>query len=127
LVSEDLKVIFGIWFYNGVFLKDEKGTSQCEGVTKALRQWRFNAIEVTKKVFVTYIQGAIANERIRQSIKPTTRKRLLVRISTGIRPQMLLWRGFKKFSVAKQRGFMNTLKKQRELIARIEKIKPIIF
>ena len=37
----------GIWFYQGVFLKDTAGVllNAQEGVTKGLRQWRFSSSE----------------------------------------------------------------------------------
>jgi len=37
------KDYFGIWFFNGVFLKDEEKVliNAQEGKTKAMRQWRF--------------------------------------------------------------------------------------
>ena len=37
----------GIWFFNGVFLKDKqkKLINAQEGVTKALRQWRFSSVD----------------------------------------------------------------------------------
>lgn len=37
------KSFFALWFYNGIFLKDPNKVliNAQEGVTKALRQWRF--------------------------------------------------------------------------------------
>ena len=42
---DGFKNYFTIWFYNGVFLNDPKKVlvNAQEGVTKALRQWRFNS------------------------------------------------------------------------------------
>jgi uncharacterized protein YdeI (YjbR/CyaY-like superfamily) len=44
------KNYFTIWFWNGVFLKDELQVliNANEGVTKGLRQWRFTAKEELK-------------------------------------------------------------------------------
>ena len=41
------KDYFTIWFFNGVFLSDEKNVlvNAGEGVTKGLRQWRFTSKE----------------------------------------------------------------------------------
>ena len=38
---------FGIWFFNGVFLRDSKGVLENaqEGKTKAMRHWKFTAID----------------------------------------------------------------------------------
>ena len=40
------KNYFTIWFFNGVFLKDEKNVlvNSQEGLTKSLRQWRFSSV-----------------------------------------------------------------------------------
>jgi uncharacterized protein YdeI (YjbR/CyaY-like superfamily) len=41
------KSYVGLWFYNGSFLNDEVGVliNASEGVTKALRQWRFTWVD----------------------------------------------------------------------------------
>lgn len=60
------KSYFGIWFYNGVFLKDENNVliNAQEGVTKSLRQWRFHDIaEINTESILLYIKEAIANEK----------------------------------------------------------------
>ena len=56
------KSYFGIWFYNGVFLKDEKKLliNANEENTKSLRQMRFNsANEIDEKLILNYIKEAI--------------------------------------------------------------------
>ena len=61
------KSYFGVWFMNGVFLKDEAKVlvNAQEGVTKALRQWRFNAkAEVDEKLLLHYIKEAMKNEEL---------------------------------------------------------------
>ena len=41
----------GIWFYQGVFLKDSAGVliNAQEGTTKGLRQWRFRSVDEIRK------------------------------------------------------------------------------
>ncbi len=41
------KSYVGLWFYQGVFLKDEAGVliNATEGITKAMRQWRFTSVD----------------------------------------------------------------------------------
>src|SRR5687768_15659821 len=51
------KNFFTIWFYKGVFLKDEAGllVNANEGTTKSLRQWRFTSIdEIDEKLVLHY-------------------------------------------------------------------------
>ena len=59
------KSYFGIWFYNGVFLKDERKLliNANEDNTKSLRQMRFQSkAEIDEKVILEYIKKAIAIE-----------------------------------------------------------------
>jgi uncharacterized protein YdeI (YjbR/CyaY-like superfamily) len=70
-----------VWFWNGVFLKDEQKllVNANEGVTKGLRQWRFTSkeeIAKNEKLILQYMQEAIANEKAGLSIKPEKKKRL---------------------------------------------------
>jgi len=69
------KTYVGIWFFNGVFLKDELNilVNASEGVTKANRQWRFQsvaAINDYEKQILSYLKEAIENERAGLSSKP---------------------------------------------------------
>ena len=59
------KHYFALWFYKGVFLKDEskKLINAQKGKTKALRQWRFTAAnEIDEKLIMAYIREAILIE-----------------------------------------------------------------
>ena len=71
------KKFFTLWFFNGVFLKDEKKhlVNANEGVTKSLRQWRFTSKEeINEKEILAYIQEAIDNEKQGKIIKPEKTK-----------------------------------------------------
>jgi uncharacterized protein YdeI (YjbR/CyaY-like superfamily) len=53
----------GIWFFQGVFLKDEKGVliNAQEGTTKGLRQWRFKSageIRSHRDTILAYLEEA---------------------------------------------------------------------
>ena len=53
------KNFFTLWFYNGVFLKDNLNVlvNANEGVTKSLRQWRFTSKnEINEVHILNYIQ-----------------------------------------------------------------------
>jgi len=74
------KNYFTIWFFNGVFLKDEKKVlvNAQEGITKALRQWRFTDREaVIETDVLKYIEEAIANEKAGKSFKPQKRETVI--------------------------------------------------
>jgi len=99
----------GLWFYQGVFLKDKKKklVSASEGETRALRQWRFyDADEIEKDIdiIVEYMREAIKNSREGKEIKPQRNKPFHI-------PEEL------------QRAFLNDLelKKQYELLSHSKK------
>ena len=65
------KNFFGIWFYNGVFLKDKyKVLVSAQSKTKQLRQWRFTSKnEIDEKKITEYIKEAIEIEKKGLKIK----------------------------------------------------------
>ena len=66
------KSYFGLWFFNGVYLNDEAKVliNAQEGVTKALRQWRFaSKNEINEKLILAYIAEAIQIEKEGKSHK----------------------------------------------------------
>jgi uncharacterized protein YdeI (YjbR/CyaY-like superfamily) len=67
------KAFFALWFYNGVFLKDEAQVliNASESTTKALRQWRFkSASEINEELILQYLQEAVLNEDAGMVMKP---------------------------------------------------------
>ena len=128
------KSYFGIWFFNGVFLKDEKKVlvNAQEGITKSLRQWRFNSIEeVNKKEVLTYILEAIENEKAGKVIKATAKETLVsTELQLAMDTNSTLAEAFQKFSLAKQREFheyVEQAKREPTKLTRIEKIRPVIL
>ena len=128
------KSYFGIWFFNGVFLKDKDNVlvNAQEGVTKSLRQWRFNALEeVNEKEVLAYIIEAIENEKAGKVIKATTKEILISKeLQLELESDNSLAEAFQKFSLAKQREFheyIEEAKREATKRTRIEKIKPMIL
>ncbi len=69
---------FGIWFFNGVFLKDKRNllVNAQEGKTKALRQMRFTSIDAIHEKSVTaYVKEAIENQKLGREIKADRSKK----------------------------------------------------
>lgn len=130
------KNFFTLWFFNGVFLKDEKKhlVNANEGVTKSLRQWRFTSKEeINEKEILAYIQEAIKNEELGKIIKPEKTKETLaipLILQKELDTDSSLEKAFLKFSPYKQREFIEyieTAKREETKITRIEKIKPMIL
>lgn len=128
------KNFFTIWFYQGVFLEDKNKilVNANEGVTKALRQWRFYSKEdIDEKLILSYIKEAIENSKAGKEIKPEKKKAVVSELfNTELDNNKLLAEAFAKFSAAKQNEFLEHIegaKQEKTKISRIEKIKPLIF
>lgn len=128
------KNYFTIWFFNGVFLSDPKKVlvNANEGVTKALRQWRFaSKSELDEKLILAYVKEAIANERAGKAIKPESKSKHfeMPQILQDALSANKLTDAFQKFTPGKQYEFaeyINDAKQEKTKLSRIEKILPMI-
>ncbi|MFV7236281.1 YdeI/OmpD-associated family protein [Flavobacterium sp. ZB4R12] len=128
------KNYFTIWFFNGVFLKDEKQVlvNAQEGVTKSFRQWRFSSKEeVNEAAVLDYIHEAIENEKQGKHLKPEKGKIIVSELfQKELDADPNLAKAFLKFSPYKQKEFLEyieTAKREETKRSRIEKIKPMIL
>ncbi|WP_218043738.1 YdeI/OmpD-associated family protein [Flavobacterium gawalongense] len=128
------KNYFTIWFFNGVFLKDEKQVlvNAQEGVTKSLQQWRFSSKEeVNEAAALDYIHEAITNEKQGKHLKPEKGKIIVSELfQKELDADPNLAKAFLKFSPYKQKEFLEyieTAKREETKRSRIEKIKPMIL
>ena len=128
------KNYFTIWFWNGVFLKDEAKVlvNANEGVTKGLRQWRFTSVDdVNENLVLHYINEAIANEKAGLAIKPEKKEAMKCDFFEGeLKKNSKLNVAFEQFSPYKQKEFwefMATAKQEKTKITRLEKIRPMIL
>ncbi|WP_339889442.1 DUF1801 domain-containing protein [uncultured Flavobacterium sp.] len=128
------KSYFGIWFFNGVFLKDENKLliNANKENTKGLRQMRFNSIkEIDEKIILNYINEAIENEEKGLKIKPKNKAEISCELlDTEFKTNLNLKKAFKLFTPYKQREFMeyiNEAKQEKTKTNRLEKIKPMIL
>ena len=128
------KNYFVIWFWNGVFLKDEAKVlvNANEGVTKGLRQWRFtSARELDEKLILHYIYEAIANEKAGLTIKPEKKERMHCDFfAEALRKDTKLNAALEQLTPFKQKEYweyMATAKQEKTKITRLEKITPMIL
>lgn len=128
------KNFFTVWFFNGVFLKDDLKVlvNANEGVTKALRQWRYiSKEEINEKNLLYYINEAIENEKLGKSIKPTKKEKISSLFFEEIlKSDSELFTAFEKFTLSKQNEFLEyikTAKQEKTKLSRLEKIKPMIL
>lgn len=128
------KDYFAIWFFNGVFLLDEKNVliNAGNGNTKGLRQWRFTSKEeVNEKLVLQYVNQAIVNEKNGLSIKPEKKE---VKPSdfflSQLNQSVELVEKFNTFSPFKQKEFIeyiDSAKQDKTKLDRFEKIKPMLL
>lgn len=128
------KSYFGVWFMNGVFLKDEAKVlvNAQEGVTKALRQWRFQSKEeINEKLLLQYIKEAVENESKGISHKPVKKEVIICELfANELKNDSVFAKAFEVFSPFKQKEFLEyiaTAKQEKTKISRMEKIKPMIL
>ncbi len=128
------KHFFTIWFWNGVFLKDELKVlfNANEGVTKGLRQWRFTSKSaINEKQILIYVKEAIENEKLGKSIK-LERKEVVVSdfFANELKSDKVFAKAFEAFSPYKQKEFLeyiDSAKQEKTKIQRMEKIKPLVL
>jgi uncharacterized protein YdeI (YjbR/CyaY-like superfamily) len=128
------KNYFVIWFWNGVFLKDEAQVlvNANEGVTKGLRQWRFtSASEINEKLILQYINEAIANEKAGLSIKPEKKEAMKCEFfEAELNKNTALKSALESLTPFKQKEYweyMATAKQEKTKFTRLEKIAPMIL
>ncbi|MEZ4853339.1 YdeI family protein [Flavobacterium sp.] len=127
------KSYFGIWFFNGVFLKDKKNLliNANEENTKSLRQMRFQSkVEIDEKLILEYIKEAIAIEDKGLSIKKEKKETIISDFfKSFLNENPTLKNEFENLTPYKQREyleFIDTAKQEKTKLARLEKIKPLL-
>ena len=126
---------FGIWFFNGVFLKDEKQLlTNAQEKTKALRQMRFESFsEIDKNTVLVYVKEAIENQILGKELKPEKKGKPIIipkELNDVFKKDTLLKDSFQNLTPFKQReyaDYIDTAKRVETKQARLEKIIPMIF
>ncbi len=126
----------GIWFHQGVFLKDkhEKLQNAQEGKTKALRQWRFEEGDtINKNILRDYIEEAIENCKAGKEVtaERNTKKVVLDSIlKKAMQEDIDLKKAFDALTPGKQREYAEHIasaKREATQLNRLEKITPMIL
>jgi len=127
----------GLWFYQGVFLKDPQRRliSAQEGTTKALRQMRFsslNEIEESRQTIMAYLEEAIQNQKVGKVLKPERNKRLEIpeELQEAFRRDPALKDAFDALSLTSKRDFaehVDSAKREETRKQRLEKVIPMIL
>ncbi len=127
---------FGIWFFNGVFLKDTHQVlvNAQENKTKALRQMRFESIDdIDKNMVLAYVKEAIDNQKLGKELKPNRSKKKTVvprELQEALDANGELKKAFKDLTPGKQREYcehIESAKRDATKQSRINKITPMIL
>lgn len=129
------KSYVGLWFFQGVLLNDKKKrlVNAQEGVTKALRQLRFNSIdEINDKLVLEYINEAIKNQKEGKGIKPSKKGKIEIpsELKKGFNKNKRFKISFDQLTAFKQREYCEYIdgaKREATKNSRIEKIIPMIL
>ena len=126
---------FCLWFFNGVFLKDEQNLLYISETSKALKQLRFTSInELNQPVILSYIKEAIDNQKLDKELKPirtssesfSTPKELKQFLSQNSD----LKTAYNTLSPSKQKEYckhIESAKRESTKMSRLEKIVPLIL
>ena len=127
---------FGIWFFNGVFLKDEYNLLENaqEGKTKALRQMKFtDSNEIKENLVLEYVREAILNQEQGKELKPKKTKPAEVEIpkelEESLKSDSNLKKSFESLSPYRQKEYseyIRTAKRDSTKQSRLQKIVPMI-
>lgn len=127
---------FGIWFFQGVFLKDEANllVNAQQNKTKALRQMRFESmVDIDKSAVLNYVKEAIENQRLGKEIKPQRNTKSVVipkELENVFSTNQELKDAFELLTLGKQREYcthISEAKREATKQLRIEKVTPMIL
>lgn len=125
---------FGIWFFNGVFLKDEQNLLVASSEsTKGLRQMRFESIkDIDKSAVLSYVKEAIENQKLGKELKPEKKGKnvsIPVEIQERFDKDAELHMRFEELTPSKQREYVEYItiaKREETKQSRLNKISPMI-
>ena len=126
---------FALWFYNGVFLKDENKLliNASEGKTKALLQMRFKSKQdINEKFILNYLKEAIENEKQGRVWKPVKTDKINIPplLQENLDSNMPLQKAWEQLNLTQKKDYIESLtsaKKIETQNARLLKIIPMIL
>jgi len=127
---------FGVWFFNGVFLKDFNKVlkNAQEGKTKAMRHWKFKSMaEIDRAAVLAYMEEAIENQKKGLALKPErNQKKVIVPgpLKEVLSNDKSLKAKFDALSPGRRREYcehISSAKQEKTKWSRLEKIMPLIL
>lgn len=129
------KQFVSLWFFQGALLSDplNKLVNAQEGVTKALRQWRFTGTDgIDSAQILGYLEEAISNQERGIEIKALRSKPLIIppELSQSLKKDASLQTRFESFTLSKKREFTDYISEAKREVTkekRMQKIIPLIM
>ena len=125
---------YGIWFHQGVFLKDAAKvlTNAQEGKTKAMRMWKFyEGDTVNTKLLKEYVEEAIVNTLAGKEVPREVRQIAIPPVlGQALETNDKLRLAFNGLTPGKQRDYNDYIasaKQEKTKLSRLEKIIPMIL
>ena len=126
---------YGIWFFQGVFLKDaaKKLMNAQEGKTHAMRQWRFvKGDKIDKKLVLSYLKEALQNQKDGKVAKVQKGKKVPMppELEARLKKDKKLKTHFDKMRPSQQKEFFEYIseaKREATKESRLDKITPMIL
>lgn len=128
------KEFVSVWFFQGALLRDEHGVlvNAQEGRTRAMRQWRFQAVEeIDETLLRAYVDESIENQRQGKAIKAERKKPVEVpdELAGALAEDRAAGERFDALTPGKQREYTEYIaqaKRAETRVRRLEKILPMI-
>lgn len=128
------KEFVSVWFFQGALLRDKQGVlvNAQEGRTRAMRQWRFLAVEeIDEPILRAYVDESIENQRQGEAIKAEKKKPVEVpdELAGALAEDQVADDQFNALTPGKQREYTEYIaeaKRAETRVRRLEKILPMI-
>ncbi|MEQ9188745.1 MAG: YdeI/OmpD-associated family protein [Cryomorphaceae bacterium] len=127
------KSYFGLWFHQGVFLKDPYKVliNAQEGTTRGLRQWRFqDGNEIIPSQVKEYVLEAVENQKAGKEIEKQPKKvEFPDELKEALASNSSLSESFEKLTQGRQKEYaehIGSAKQEKTRISRLEKCIPMI-
>ncbi|NNK10070.1 MAG: hypothetical protein HKP08_01900 [Flavobacteriaceae bacterium] len=125
---------FGIWFFNGCFLKDPQGVLENaqEGKTKAMRHYTFSSSdEIIPEIVLAYMTEAIENQKkgLIHKLDKKKKTEIPAELHQVLEKDSRLKEAFKQLTPYKQREYCEYIESAKQLKtkqSRLAKILPMI-
>ena len=125
------KEFVSVWFFQGALLRDEQGVlvNAQEGRTKAMRQWRFQAVEeIDEPLLRAYVDESIENQRQGKAIQ--AEKKMPVEVPDELAGALAEDRGagkrFDGLTPARQREYAEFITEAKRVETRVRRLKKIL-